>query len=187
MEKPNEETCLFRNILERCTSINGDLYKAPLSDLKLARVIESSIDRNDNLHESLSKETQAQHRYHYNCYITYVDTRKVASCKRKYESANANGNSPSSSKKILRSQEQVFDLKKNCFICGDNCSLEKDPKHPEIWKPASLCSTSERVDKGGNKYPSFKENMLKVINIPDVTYPDHLKGRDYDFAFKWMC
>ena len=52
--------------------------KPPLSDLKLARVIESSIDRYDNLHESLSKKTQAQSRYHYNCYITYVDQKKIA-------------------------------------------------------------------------------------------------------------
>ena len=171
MTEPTEMKCLFLNHIKSCVG-RADQGLLELSDVKYSNILEASKNRHDTLHESLNSKTQ--YRYHKSCFLMYVDKKKIAGAvKRKLEeSKKTEKDSQSSSKKCLRSQEQTtFNFKQNCLICGEKCSTEKDPKNPKMWEknPVSQCSTAERFNKEGGNYLSFKDSLLVVIIIFDIS------------------
>ena len=52
--------------------------------------------------------------------------------------------------------DTLFDFKKSCFICGVECIVEPDPKHPSRWnkKQGVLCRKGKQ---------SFKDVPLQII------------------------
>ena len=45
------------------------------------------------------------------------------------------------------------------MFCGKTCILTKDPRHPDRWRPAYLCKTSER-----KRRPIYKETVQKACD-----------------------
>ena len=54
-----------------------------------------------------------------------------------------------------------FVFQEHCLFCGEPCNLQKDPKHPDRWRPAYLCH--EAIGKGCKK--SFKNSILEACDL----------------------
>ena len=169
MTESTEMKCLFMNHIETCVNRNDQDLQI-LSDVRYSKTLEASKNRHDTLHESINSKTQ--YRHHKSCYLMYIDKTKIAAKRKLEESKNTEKDNQSSSKRSLRSQEQTFNFKENCLICGEKCSTEKEPKNPKIWEknPVSQCSTSERFNKEGGYYLPFKDSLLVVIIIFDISF-----------------
>ena len=62
----------------------------------------------------------------------------------------------------------TFNFTTSCFICGEECDVKPDKKHPDRWKknPGILCQTADRGrSKDGEKRKSFKEVLLQVSHL----------------------
>ena len=78
------------------------------------------------------------------------------------------------------SMDTLFDFKKSCFICGWECIVELDPKHPNRWKKTQgvLCRTP---DDGKGKQ-SFTDVLLQVFLLLFKTDMINLTI----FWFQWL-
>ena len=72
---------------------------------------------------------------------------------------------------LLRASIEAFEFKTQCFICGRNCAVKADHKHPDCFKknPGVLCRTADRgsakfEDGKEVKRKSFKQIMLDACN-----------------------
>ena len=63
-------------------------------------------------------------------------------------------------------------MKEHCLFCGKSCSLKKDPKHPDRWRAAYLCKTSDRKTK-----PIYKECVLKICDEWDDEWASKVRVR----------
>ena len=53
----------------------------------------------------------------------------------------------------------IFHFKEHCLLCGETCVLDRDPKHPDHWRPAYPCRTAERGEQH-----AFKQTILDACN-----------------------
>ena len=99
---------------------------------RLTSIIEASKNLQDSLHKDIEHavkiDTDYRFTYHKSCVSKYILAAKRA-CERSKRSAVPMDIIPG--KKTQASIGTSFDYKKNCFFCGDSCSLMKDPKHPD--------------------------------------------------------
>ena len=156
MLENNENVCVFKEVTE-CTP--SDEY-APVS-LTAARRSTSktaSLKRKDNLDSIFGSDTELH--YHAKCYLKYTSKDHINRylLKRKSDSKNDDA---ASSKRRTRTSVISFDFKKNCLICGEDCNVQIDTKHPDRWKKkkAFLCRTA---DRGGKDTLSFKDVLLNI-------------------------
>lgn len=61
-----------------------------------------------------------------------------------------------------------FKWLQHCFLCGEDCYINVDPKHLDQWRDSFECRTSDR----GKGNIVFKEVILQVSAIkPSMHYP----------------
>ena len=63
-------------------------------------------------------------------------------------------------KRTRRSEIPKFVWKEDCFFCGEKCDMQRDPKHPDRFRSAYECHTSDRP---GVSSKTFKDTVLKVF------------------------
>ena len=69
--------CLFKDVLQNSCKTKFHYYKDPLShsEIRLGRVKEASIERDDDLHKTL--DTISDKKFHQNCYNTYISSQHI--------------------------------------------------------------------------------------------------------------
>ena len=109
----------------------------------------------DHLHieltQKLSETKDLTFNYHKDCVSRYTSKSNTKHGK-KYTEARL------PPLKKLRHSIAPFDLFTQCLYCSENCVLEKDPKHPDRWKPAYLCRST--LSKRDGNMVSYKQNIL---------------------------
>ena len=127
---------------------------------RIASIIKYSKQYGDEIHIELEKDLKENAeltlKCHRNCVSTYTSNQHLKRHKCKVLSSDCN---PSfrQCKRQRRSLEPVFCFQEHCLFCGEECSVEKDKRHPDRWRRAALCRTASRP---GQK--SFKESILDV-------------------------
>ena len=48
-------------------------------------------------------------------------------------------------KRAKRSEVPKFNFQQHCIYCGEECSVQKDPKNPSRWRPAYICTQFVRM------------------------------------------
>lgn len=104
------------------------------------------------IEEMLSTNTTVTIFYHKNCVTKY-------SSKTNLKHLITPISEPEPPKR-LRYSLSKFDFVKHCLFCGEECILDKDPKHPERWKPAYLCRSTASTSKQGDESISYKQNII---------------------------
>ena len=150
--------CLFQDS-EHCNCVGGSEKLKILSDARLTTIEEKSKKRKDDLHKQFkSLPATTVLKAHEACtsrYTSEYHIQKYLNRKRREKLENE----PVLPKKPRRSSgASAFIWKLHCLFCGKPCALEKDPKNPNRWREAYLCTTS---DRGPNKM-NFKDFLLKV-------------------------
>lgn len=132
-----------------------------------ARLRTASISRGDSLHAQLSEDSDTRYWCHKNCVSTYTSKtliqRQISKC---------SASKPPPKKRSRRSEDNVFIFQKHCFICGKTCE-ERDPKHPERWRPYSYCRTADR----GKLQRTFKEVILDTCDQRNDQWGDQVRLR----------
>ena len=147
-----DNKCIFKEVLQTCSHQDSNICL--ISAERLQSVINASKLREDSLYSSLQHGISFYS--HRNCLSTYTSKTHISRAIKKRKSVSNDGET--SSKISRRSSIASFDFKQDCFFCADKCMLNPDPKHPDRWKKAMLCRTSDR----GVGHLSFKEVVLKV-------------------------
>ena len=153
------DRCLFQDS-EHCNCVGGSENLKVISDTRLNTIILKSKKRSDVLHtEFRSLPASTVLRSHEACISRYtsqfhIDKYLKRKAKEKLEST------PPLPKKTRRasSANSSFIWKSQCLFCGDACEVKKDSKHPDRWRRAFVCRTSDR----GPNNKSFKDYLLKV-------------------------
>ena len=123
---PKESSCIFRDVLE--SSITYEWSKDYLSEARKEKRIQCSNRRKASLYETIGSSSI---QYHKNCYVIYTTHDHINRyLKRKYAEQPVT----SQVRRIRRSSTRIFDFKKRCIICGENCNVIKDKKHLDRWK-----------------------------------------------------
>lgn len=153
--------CIF-NWKFHCEGREYDLTKA--GPARIAKVIQFSKEYDDDLHdkleENLARNPTLTIDCHRACVSTYTSKLHLSRQKKRQSSENDLGKPSQPSKRQRRSQVPTFNFKENCLFCGEQCELEKDPKHPDRWKRASLCRTAST----GPNQKTFKQSILDACD-----------------------
>ena len=110
-----------------------------VSAARLKTIFKKSKKRKDSLHKTingLSVDEKEKLTYHRACVSTYTSDTHI---KRAASKKASDINEPPIKRK-RRSDSREFKWKEHCLFCGEGCEVEKDEKHPERWRPASVCS-----------------------------------------------
>ena len=75
-------------------------------------------------------------------------------------------------KRSRRSTSESFCWKEHCLFCGQSCVLHKDPKHPDRWRPAYLCKTSDRKTR-----PIYKDAVVEICNQRNDEWGEKVRVR----------
>ena len=78
-----ENQCLFKDVLQNSYKPKFKYYKTLLShsEVRLNKVRSASIERDDDLHKTLS--TNSDHQFHQNCYTTYISSQHIERYKKR--------------------------------------------------------------------------------------------------------
>ena len=138
------DRCLFQDS-EHCNCVGGSENLKVLSDARLNTIEAKSKKRKDVLHTQFkSLPATAVLKCHEACVSRYTSEYDIQLyLKRKNKEKLDNGPSPA---KISRqtSGATQFVWKLHCLFCGNLCPVEKDPRHPDGWRKASVLRTSDR-------------------------------------------
>lgn len=118
----------------------------------------------------LSADSKHNLKCHENYVSTYTSDTHIARYKKKLKQTASS--CESNPKRQRRSNTSEFSWKHKCLFCGESCSLEKDPKHPDRWREAYLCRTSER---GTNSI--YKDKLLKICNERNDNWAEEVRTR----------
>ena len=155
MNSSNSNTCVFRH--ETGCRPSDKYSRVILTAARKSSAEAASEKRKDGLKIFLSDCREDDLHYHNNCYLSYVSPHHIQRLanKRKLESIPCDAN-----KRKTRSSISEFNFLANCFICGTECNVERDKKHPDRWEKnkAYLCKTAER----GKGNLTFKESLLNI-------------------------
>ena len=149
--------CLFQGS-EHCNCIGGSDNLKVLSDARLATIAAKSKKRNDDLHTRFKSLPHTiiikAHEASTSRYTSEYHIDKFLKRKKRLSIENV------PLKKTRRtSGASTFVWKLHCLFCGKLCPVVKDPKHPDRWRPASVCRTS---DRGPNK-KKYKDYLWEVM------------------------
>ena len=178
MELVNEDTiptCMFTENSQIKTCITQMSNGAPLKILSAKRfktVVKQSKRRKDVLHTTLNKLNKKQKerlRYHDSCVLTYTSNLHI-----KRSQNNQQNNDGPAAKRRRRSDTKEFIWKQHCLFCAKSCPLEKDPKHPDRWKEAFLCKTSDRDIQGRGTYRNV---LLSICDQRNDAWADEVRLR----------
>ena len=128
------------------TKIAGKLVTA--TGARIEKIIESSHKRGDDIHVSLQRQYEANKDMtitcHHNCVSTYTSSEHIRRhLKRKGGSVSqAADDRPIQTITTRRSGCSAFDFQQHCVFCGEQCSMEPDPRHPEHWRHSSTASNA---------------------------------------------
>ena len=119
--------CIFRDVLEscfvdKCYAVN-ELKKAGKET-----IVSSSLKRKDNFHQVI--ENFSIFKYHDLCYTYYTFKDKINKHLKRINEQSVDG---SSAKRLNRSSVSMFDFKRHCFICDQDCEVTPVPKNPGLW------------------------------------------------------
>ena len=137
------ETCIFQT-LYACEKRKDFITKISRDRLKKVRDLNIDVYQ-DAIHENISYEIATddgtddyvlQGTMHKQCVDTYTYYKSVK--KRK-----ASNDAIEVSTKRLRSSDAQFNFHRNCFLCGHECSVVRDPKNPSRFREAYLCLSAE--------------------------------------------
>ena len=76
-----------------------------------------------------------------------------------------------------------FKWLQHCFLCGEDCYIIVDPKHPDRWRDSFECSTSDR----GKGNIVFKEVIFRLAPLNLACIILILNGYDYDWVGRIGC
>ena len=132
---------------------------------RIEKIIESSRKRGDDIHVSLQRQYEADKDMtitcHHNCVSTYTSKEHIRRhLKRNGGSMSQASNDQPRAKIKRRYGCSAFDFQQHCLFCGEQCSMEPDPRHPDRWRQAKLCRTADR----GKDSKSFKEVILDACH-----------------------
>lgn len=162
-------TCLFHKSSHvTCTDQGGEstgLVK--ITPTRLTSIIEKSKIRGDTLHIELNEQVPENARlslsYHAKCVSSYTSTHHVQRYLKRHGNSNIKPDSHTpKEKRTRRSEIPKFVWKEDCFFCGEKCDMQRDPKHPDRFRSAYECHTSDRP---GVSSKTFKDTVLKVFII----------------------
>ena len=116
--------------------------------------LESAMETDDDIHTSIY--------YHSSCVSSYTSKEHIKRRKRKLSFVCVSHNSyDSPPKKLLRrSDVGIFDFKKDCVFCGEECNCDPPIRNPKRWRKAYVCRTADR----GKDQKTFKEAILNVCS-----------------------
>ena len=91
----------------------------------------------------------------------------VEKAKRKLE----NTQQSTSIKRLRSSRTSVYEPLLHCVYCGETCDINRDPKHPDRWRPAYVRRTC-KID--GN---DLKTKILEACDLRDDLSSDQVRVR----------
>lgn len=149
-----DEKCIFKfRYGDDC--VDTDRCSQNSGPSRIHSIIKASKSYKDDLHIELENQFQQNENltvyYHKNCVSRYTSKSNLA----KYENPD-NDNAPPPSKR-LRHSLAPFDFKANCLYCGQECCVDKDPRHPDRWEPAFLCRSTHSEHEQKN----YKDFLLE--------------------------
>ena len=160
MMDQNEEQCFF----EPCPESQAGKTLTRSGPKRIRSIIKASKEvhgdgRHENLELQLANDENAFIFCHRSCVSSYVSTEHLKRSS-KHPSSIAASNDIPHAKRSRRSETPIlFNFKKHCIFCGDECVMEKDPRHPSRWRRVVLCRTVDKVTAGEK---TFKESILEV-------------------------
>ena len=97
---------------------------------------------------------------HYKCVNKYCHIKNIQKAVRDQSEPNVfeSISHPILPKRARRSEVQKFVFRDHCIFCGEKCNVNRDPKHPNRWRPAYVCRQVEVSD--GSK--TLKEEILDI-------------------------
>jgi hypothetical protein len=153
----------------------------------LKTIIETSLRLNDGLSEKLKDQQKIT--VHKKCRLNYIRPTTVLATIRKSEIPSINLPSTSSLPPVaLRSTEEPFDFKSDCFLCGKNAKI--DTKSPsDRRKPIHLVTTieirenilkrcDEREDEWGERVKT------RLLSVSDLVAPE---ARYHKYCYRDFC
>ena len=146
-----DNECLFRQFYgSECT---GGELSTNRDNQRILSIIKASEVRNDTLHDVLTplyeENNNLKVQYHLKCVSKY--------CSVKLEKKPP--------KKRQRRSSEGFDFKTKCFYCGHPCTVVRNEKHPERWKPAYLTSTTDHFCEERKIFISQKQYIQERCSI----------------------
>ena len=121
MSAVNENECVFKDFTE--CSPDDEYSPVPLTVTRVTSAKKAAEKRKDNLY-SIVDGNADNLRYH--AKYTSKDHINRYLLKRKAEGQT---DEATSTKRRTRASSTLFDFKKNCLICGEECDVEEDTKH----------------------------------------------------------
>ena len=156
-----QEKCFFQWKFQ-CEKKEQPLTEAGAQ--RIENIIRCSRTYGDGVHEQLQDELDKNHeltiKCHRNCVSTYTSSSQLNRFSKR-QKKEQDTRPPSAKKTRKATMTSGFVFQEHCLFCGEPCNLQKDPKHPDRWRPAYLCC--EAISKGGKK--SFKNSILEACDL----------------------
>ena len=168
------ENCFFKNVEWLCHSSNTDLSTAGPD--RVRKIIQSSKLRGEHIHENLEKNLHDNENYsvqcHRSCVSTYTSKSHINRRRSKdHTDSSIEALNMLNPKRARRSVTARFEFQKNCLICGEECSLDPDPRNPSRWKRVVRCRTA---DQGKH---DFKQVLLDICRQRDDDQAEQVRLR----------
>lgn len=156
MDATNTECCYFG-----CDK-DGPLIIGRKS--RIETVIQSSKQRNDNLHiklqDSIDKDPNCSIKFHKTCVSSYTSKSHIQRVQKRTNIQRASSEPPPKRRASL----PTFNFRICCVICGDEC-IKKDPKNPKRWRRTVQCKTLELKDKLQKVCLTRKDELASQVQL----------------------
>ena len=156
-----QEECFFQ------WKFHCEKKEEPLTEAGVQRIeniIRCSQTYGDGVHEQLQDKLDKNHeltiKCHRNCASTYTSSSHLNRFLKR-QKKEQDTRPPPAKKTRKATMTYGFVFQEHCLFCGKTCNLQRDPKHPDRWRPAYLCR--EAISKGGKK--SFKDTILEACDV----------------------
>jgi len=131
---------------------------------RIRTIISASQARQDGKAEDLEALLEADEQLviqcHKDCVSSYTSKTNINRILKRSGMLISGGDvEASTSKRHRRCATATFHFKEHCLFCGETCVLNRDPKHPDRWRPAYSCRTAERREQH-----TFTQTILDVCN-----------------------
>ncbi len=119
---------------------------------RITTIIRYSKDYDDEIHSWLQTQLDSDSNYSVQCHRSCVSTYTSPLHRKRSllgkRSAHDDSQLPQTSKCLRRSVECSFNFEKHCIFCSKECSLKRDYKNPNRWRPAYVVRQVESGKSG---------------------------------------
>lgn len=152
---------------------------------RIESIISASKLRNDDIYESLEQRFTANPNLVLHCHRTCVSTyTSKTHINRALKRTLPKEDFSLQNKRVLRSESDYFNFRRNCFFCGDEC-IDRDPKNPCRYNPYFLVRSVEfktgTLDVCNKRHDKWAEEVqLRVLGAPSDLHAA-------DARYHWKC